>query len=160
MFNVSEQIENDSIEAIMHLTKEFQLKQLTFVEPLRQNQVTILKKFSSNDFMIKTKDNYDQIFAHDTLIANLKEDYMEVFKEEGANFKKGLMIFQDSLSLEKAASKLNLEINQEIYLLDLSSLVMYETYEINKVRTTKKLGYVSKINDSFAWIWEPNVDPR
>jgi hypothetical protein len=48
-------------------------------------------------------------------------------------------------NIQVLMSNIQLQINQEIYFLDTSTLEVFETYEINNKKTAQKLG-VFKIN--------------
>lgn len=127
---------------------------MSIVEDIKENQVVIFKWFSKNDLMIKTKRYYTKDLENDHVITRFQEDNHGTYK----NVKKGLLIFDDYSALEKSESILKFQINQELYLLDSTSLNLYETFEVNNIRTMSKLAFLNKSLEQFAW--EKDVNPR
>ena len=142
------------------LPKIFDIRQPTIAVYFKENQVQMLKSFSNQDTLAKTKENYDQVSADDEVIALFKEDdESEAVNNVGNIFKKGILIFENNLTLHKTAEKVDFGINQEIYLLDCNSFELYETYKINNIKIVSKLGYLStSVKGKF--IWEIGVNPR
>ena len=151
--------ECNKVDVMSTLSKIFVIRQPTIAVYFKENQVKMLKSFSNQNTMAKTKENYDQVSA-DEVIALFKEgDENEVFKNDGNIFKKGILIFENNLTLHKTAEKLDFGINQEIYLFDCNSFELYETYKINNIKTVSKLRSVSTSVEG-KFIWEIGVNPR
>ena len=114
--------ECNNVDVMSILPKIFDIRQPTIAVYFKENQVQMLKSFSNQDTLAKTKEDYDQVSAGDEVIALFKEgDENEVFKNDGNIFKKGILIFENNLTLHNTADKLNFGINQEIYLFDCNS---------------------------------------
>lgn len=152
--------ECNNVDVMSTLPKIFDIRQPTIAVYFKENQVQMLKSFSNQDTLAKTKENYDQVSADDEVIALFKEDdESEAVNNVGNIFKKGILIFENNLTLHKTAEKVDFGINQEIYLLDGNSFELYETYKINNIKIVSKLGYLSK-SVKGKFIWEIGVNPR
>ena len=108
------------------------------------------KKFSKQDISVVTNNDFNYMNKK-TVISEFNDDNSETIKKMSKSIEKGLIMFDDKVSLMKAASSLIFEINQEVYFFDKSTLKLYETYEINNVTTIKKLGYLEKSLSHFCW---------
>ena len=103
----------------------------------------ILNFFATkNDFNDKKKK---------TVISQFNDDNSEVIKKMSKSIEKGLIMFDDTVSLKEAASSLTFEINQEVYFFDKSSLELYESYDINNVKIVQKLGHLEKSLSHSCW---------
>ena len=152
--------ECNNVDVMSILPKIFDIRQPTIAVYFKENQVQMLKSFSNQDTLAKTKEDYDQVSAGDEVIALFKEDNeSEAVKNVGNIFKKGILIFENNLTLHKTADELDFGINQEIYLFDCNSFELYETYKINNIKTVSKLGYLSTSVEG-KFIWEIGVNPR
>ena len=152
--------ECNNVDVMSILPKIFDIRQPTIAVYFKENQVQMLKSFSNQDTLAKTKEDYDQVSAGDEVIALFKEDNeSEAVKNVGNIFKKGILIFDNNFTLHNTADKLNFGINQEIYLFDCNSFELYETYNINNIKKVSKLGYLSTSVEG-KFIWEIGVNPR
>ena len=156
----SEECKN--IDVVSTLPKNFDIKQPTIAVYFKENQVKILKSFSNQGTMAKTKENLDQVSADDEVIALFNDDDIdksEAIKNVGNIFKKGILFFENNLTLHKTSEKLDFGINQEIYLFDCDTFELYETYTINDNKKVSKLGSLStSVEGNF--MWELGVNPR
>ena len=150
--------ECNNVDVMSTLPKIFDIKQPTIAVYFKENQVQMLKSFSNQDTLAKTKASYGQVSADNEIIALFNDDD-ESIKDIGNIFKKGILIFENNLTLHKTAKELDLGINQEIYLFDCSSFELYETYNINNIKIVSRLGYLSE-SEERNMIWEKGVNPR
>ena len=121
-----------------------------FVDTSKENQVKMTKKLSKNDTSIIMKkdfiDNEDEFVIFFFKENNSNDDISKLSK----SIQKGILIFNDTNILEMTSRKLNFEIDQEVYLFDGKTSVLYEVYDINNVKIKNKLG-VLKNGKQFIW---------
>ena len=144
LFHLSNQTKTDSVEVMISLSRFLCLKHVSIAEDNTEKKVNIVKMFSKNDQIVKIMKGY---IDNDNLIARFIEDDIETYK----TVRKGVLIFDDFITLEEAAKKLKPHINQEVYFLDSTSLNLYETFQINNISTFAKLGHLNKSLEQFVW---------
>ena len=108
------------------------------------------KKFSKQDISVVTNNDFNYMNKK-TVISEFNDDNSETIKKMSKSIEKGLIMFDDKVSLMKAASSLIFEINQEVYFFDKSSLELYESYDINNVKIVQKLGHLEKSLSHSCW---------
>ena len=105
------------------------------------------------------RDGLTSIITKKDFIDNEDEFVIFFFKENNSyddiskisnSIQKGIMIFNDTNILEITSRKLNFEIDQEVYLFDGKTSVLYEVYDINNVKIKNKLGFL-KNRTQFIW---------
>ena len=139
------------------LIKQFDIKHPTIIEYSRESCVKMAKKFSKNDISIVTNNNFINNIKK-VVISEVNYSNLEVISKMRKSIQKGLLTFDDKSLLEKTVSKLTFEINQEVYFFDKSSFELFEVYDINSIKTIRKLGYLNKEFNNF--FWDENVQQR
>ena len=152
-----EHVNCNSQDYLFPLLKLFNLKSPTIINSPEENQVEIVKQLSKNNLFVAIKNDYDNI-NDETVIAICKNVEEYCITKFNKKLKKGLLVFENKHTLEKNAKKSTFDVDQEIYLLDESSLSFHEVYNVGDIKTFKKLGYLNMSNDSFFWI--ENIEQR
>ena len=112
---IPENVDSVSKEYLFPLIRQFDLKQPTIIESSKESHVEMVKQFSERDISVVTKNDFIDK-KKKTVISEFNDDNSEVIKKMSKNIEKGLILFHDKVSLQKAASNLTFEINQEVLL--------------------------------------------
>ena len=150
MFNILGNVDSESKDFLFPLMKQFDFKQPNIIESSKESYVKMAKQLSKKDISVVTKNDFINK-KKKNVISDFNDENNEVIKKMSKTIEKGLLMFEDKETLQKVASNLKFEINQEVYFFDKSSFELYESYEINHVKTVKKLGYLKKSFNHFSW---------
>ena len=138
---------------IVTLLKIFDQKKTIIIDNSKENQVKMFQKLFQNDIFCSAKDlngAEDEFVLFEFKDFNNFDDISRLSK----NIQKGIMIFSNTNTFEITAKRLTFGIDQEVYLFDKETSVLYEVYEINNVKTKTKLGVVKNTNQ---FIWSKDV---
>ena len=117
------------------------------------NQITLTKSFFDSNRYVTFENGvakYSFIFYAETLEDLLNLSNQNVMEK----FDSGLIIVKDNI-FENSTQLMNLTIENQIFLMNEDSKLIYETYTINGIKIVKPIA--QNIENHFKWFQDPNL---
>ena len=112
------------------------------------------KSLIRNDVSCITKKDFSGI--EDEVVIFFYKDSIDTGKLS-KRIQKGIVIFNDTATLQMTGRGLTFGIDQEVYLYDLNTSELYEVYKIMNVKIKSKLGV---LQNRKQFIWSKDVIQR
>ena len=143
---VSSMVNADFNNHLLSLAQLLDLKQITIINRM-DKEIKLMKHFSRHGIATSVK-NYHE---HD-LIMLIDDINSGDIQNAVKTMKKGLLVFKNFQAIKEVMDILKCHINHQVYLYDLNSNKLHETYEINGMKIFNTLGHFDEMNRQFIWL--------
>ena len=143
---VSSMVDANFNDNLLSLAQLLDLKQITIINRM-DKEIKLMKHFSRHGIATSVK-NYHE---HD-LIMLIDDINSGDIQNAVKTMKKGLLVFKNFQAIEEVMDILKCHINHQVYLYDLNSNKLHETYEINGMKIFNTLGHFDEMNRQFIWL--------
>ena len=131
---------------LLSLAQLLDLKQITIINRM-DKEIKLMKHFSRHGIATSVK-NYHE---HD-LIVLIDDINSGDIQNAVKTMKKGLLVFKSFQAIKEVMDILKCHINHQVYLYDLNSNKLHETYKINGMKIFNTLGHFDEMNRQFIWL--------
>ena len=147
-------------EYLWPITETLIFRHPCLMDSQKTNLIRRIKHLNQLEMFMTIKRN-DSSLNSETIIFVNNENLNACARLAKENKKKTLLILQDHKFEDVHHLFDGIKINKEVYIYEISSEKVFETYTINNIKIQRQLGVVvSKGDGSFAFIWSSGVNHR
>ena len=152
---------DNNLDYLWTLTEILNFNHPFIVDAKKYDLVIKIKQFNQiTKFLtlMNSRINNQTILQCDTVIFLNKDSNSELSLGLAMrNKKKTLIILQDHHKFEEISQSLEIKLNKEVYMYEISSRNLFETYEVNNIKIKQHLGTIP-LDGSNVFLWQENVN--
>lgn len=151
---------DNNLDYLWTLTEILNFNHPFIVDAKKYDLVEKIKQFSQMTKFLTLMNggiNNQTTLQCDTVIFLNKDNRELVLGLAMRNNKKTLIILQDHHKFEEISQSLEIELNKEVYIYEITSRNLFETYEVNNIKIEQLLGTIL-LDGSNAFLWQENVN--
>ena len=121
----------------------------------------LMKQFSQKDIFLQNETGEGNSTSGGDLVVffrshDIATEVVQIIKQKLLDASKVLLVLED-LHLKDLQNMLQLEINQEVYIYEVKTKNVFETYQVNRQNVSNHLGFVNEAN---IFVWHENIEKR
>ena len=120
----------------------------------------LLRRFSQKDIFTVSQNERSIIFGGDLIVFfrlhDIATGMVEILKQKFIDTSKVLLVLEDLL-LKDVHNMFQLEINQEVYIYEVKTKNVFESYQVNQQNVSYHLGFVNEANE---FVWNGSIEKR
>ena len=121
----------------------------------------LMKQFSQKDIFLQNETGEGNTILRGDLVVffrshDIATEVFQILKQKLLHTSKVLLVLEDLL-LEDVQNMLQIEINQEVYIYEVKTKKVFETYNVNQQNVSTHLGYINEAN---KFIWKEDIPER